>query len=103
MTLSGRGRGTSPAAVLGVMKNTTADSPDHRAVANHQHLERDLVTAGDEAIQELTIGESAQGPHPEKRSQIADGRSVLDGIHRVAFSIVTTVLYLSFTRPGRFS
>ena len=39
-----------------VVKNTSADTQDHRPMPAHQHLKSIVIAPADEAIQQLAVG-----------------------------------------------
>ena len=66
--------------VVGVAQDAPADGQDHRPVPRHQRLEGRRIALGEEAVEELRVGEPGDGPAAEQAVDLPQGGAQrLDG------------------------
>ena len=66
--------------VVRILQDAPADAQDHRPVTRHQGLERRGVMPGDEALEQLRIGEARDGPIRQQAVDLPQcGAERLDG------------------------
>ncbi|WP_406701318.1 hypothetical protein V5E97_16100 [Singulisphaera sp. Ch08] len=81
--------------VMVIPEDSAADAPDHRAVTLDEGLERRLVTTSSETPQELTVRESSDRSHAEKRLEVSAEDIYRAGSHIEAPSVGIMGLHLS--------